>query len=342
MTAMKPGLDPVYFADKPEFSLIAALVGTDQLRRDALGPGDDACLLPQADGRHLAVSTDASVEGVHYRLDWVSPALALRKAVMSNLSDINAMGGKTTHVFLSLGLGPGWDMAVVRDLGEEMRALAAAHDFLLAGGDTVRVPQDSFFAITVLGEIKGQPLLRSAVKPGHRLYVSGSLGASAAGLQLLRQGWRREAWPLSRVSPQGSPEEKAVAIHLSPQPPLALGPALAAHRDAVAAIDISDGLSSESAHLSRQSACRLVIDWSKLPYDPALPDLFGAERLREGVLHGGEEYSLLFAGHFTEAEFQALQAITPCREIGFAEEGEGVFLLSSEGMSPLLPGGFSH
>ncbi len=342
MNAVKSGPKAEHFADKPEFSFITALVGAGQLRRDALGPGDDACLLPQPDGRNLLVSTDASVEGVHYRLDWVKPALALRKAVMSNLSDINAMGGKTTHLFLTLGLRPDWDRSVAIELGEEMRALATAHEFLFAGGDTVRVPHDSFFAITVLGETRGRPLLRSAVKPGHKIYVSGSLGTSAAGLQLLLQDWRREAWPFSTVHPHGSIQDQAIAAHLSPRPPLALGPALSAHREAVAAIDISDGLSSELAHLSRQSGCRLVIDWSKLPYDPALSDLLGAERQGEGVLHGGEEYQLLFAGHFTEAELQALQALTSCREIGFAEVGEGVVLLSSGTESPLLPGGFSH
>jgi thiamine-monophosphate kinase len=306
-----------------EFSFINELLGKSPFRRDGFGPGDDGCLILQSDGTHLAVSADASLEGVHYRLDWCSPEVALRKAVRSNLSDINAMGGTTTHLFLSLGLGRDWGLQEARNLGQTLRALAEEHSFLIAGGDTVRAPTGSFFAITVIGTVKGRPLLRSAAQPGHAIYVTGELGGSALGLETLKQG-------NSEVRLQG-----AVATHLNPLPPLQLGPALAALSHAIAAIDVSDGLSSELNHLSRQSGCRLVVDWGKLPYDAALVQ-------RDQVLNGGEEYQLLFTGSFSPSEITELNRIVPCHSIGYAEAGEGVYLKTLQGEEALVPGGFRH
>jgi thiamine-monophosphate kinase len=333
------------FAPKPEFEFIAALLGEKRSAAASsamgLGPGDDACLLPQADGTHLAVSTDASVEGVHFRFDWVSPAEALRKAVLSNLSDINAMGGKTTQLYLCLGAPATWGLPEAAALGAVLREMEAEYGFTLAGGDTVRVQQECFFAITVIGKVAGGPLLRSAVKSGDTLYVSGHLGASAAGLQLLLQGGASD-------DDRSAKARQVVAAHLKPEPPLNLGPALSALSGArsgrsFAAIDLSDGLSSELWHLSRQSACRIEVDWSKLPYDPALAELVGPDRLKDCVLNGGEEYQLVFAGRFSNAELEGLRRIVPVTAIGVALEGEGVYLVDGHSTPSILPaGGYSH
>lgn len=322
-----------HFAPGREFSLIESLYDASHFARNGEGLGDDGYVL-RLGGETWAVSSDASVEGVHYRLDWTSPEAALEKAMLSNLSDINAMGGKTSLAFLNLGALEAWDREQIERLGRTLADLEKRHGFRVAGGDTVRKDRESFFSITVMGRIEGKPLLRSQARPGHRIYVSGPLGASAAGLRLLTDGYR----PVS--SPAWSPFFDA---HLHPSPPLDLGPMLAACSHAAAAIDISDGLSSELWHLSRQSGCRLVIEWSKLGYDDALAGLPGGEAWKKWVLNGGEEYQLLFTGDFSEAELGRLAQAAGIREIGSVRAGEGVGMADETGTErDIDAAGWSH
>jgi thiamine-monophosphate kinase len=322
-----------FFAPGGEFSLIEALFDASHFDAGGRGLGDDAYLL-EAGGETWAVSADASVEGLHFRLDWTAPEGALEKALLSNLSDINAMGGRTSLAFLTLGALKAWDAAQVARLKETLARLEAAHGFRVAGGDTVRKDRECFFAFTVMGKIAGRPLLRSNVRPGHRLYVSGPLGRSAAGLALRQAG----------IRPGGDPaQDRFLAAHDLPRPPLGLGPALAALPGPVAAIDLSDGLSSELAHLSRRSGCRLTVEWGKLPYDEGLERLPGGDRWRDWVLHGGEEYQLLFAGDFAPEAIARLAAHADIREIGSARAGEGVGIADATGTErELEAAGWSH
>lgn len=319
-----------FFAPGGEFNLIERMFPPDRFSRDAKGLGDDAFFLEPANGTKWVVTADASAEGIHYRLDWVSPEKALRKALLANLSDINAMGGRSRHVFLNLGAGPDWNEPVFDALGHALRDLEEAENFRVSGGDTVRTADKSFFAFTVMGEVKGRPLLRSAAQPGHRIYVSGSLGASAAGLRILEGG-----------KPATVTEKNRVQTHLNPKPPLNLGPMLASFDREIAAIDISDGLSSELWHLSRQSRARLQVDWNKLPVSGDLAGL-NEEEIRDFVLNGGEEYQLLFTGNFSSAELDQMSKTGAIAEIGEVMQGEGVDLKENGQTLPLEAGGFSH
>ena len=322
-----------FFAPGGEFSLIEALFDASHFAKDGKGLGDDAFLF-EAGGETWAVSADASVEGTHFRFDWTSPEAALEKALLSNLSDLNAMGARTAFAFLTLGALKAWDAERLSRIRETLARLESRHGFRVAGGDTVRKERECFFAFTVMGKLAGGPLLRSHVRPGHRLYVSGRLGRSAAGLALYRKGIRPGRDPAY---------DPYLAAHDRPEPPLALGPALAALPGPVAAIDLSDGLSSELAHLSRQSGCRLTVEWGKLPYDEALRSLPGGDGWRDWVLHGGEEYQLLFAGDFAPADLARLSALAEIREIGSARAGEGVGLVDGTGTErDLEAGGWSH
>jgi len=254
----------------------------------------------------------------------------LRKAVMANLSDINAMGGRSRHAFFNLGARPDWGESIFQALGRTLRELEEMFDFRISGGDTVRTSGAGFFAFTVLGDVTGRPLLRSACNPGHKIYVSGKLGGSAAGLQLLE---RQDTLEKLR--------QDLMEAHLDPKPPLQLGPALALLNRDIAAIDISDGLSSELGHLSQQSRCSLRVEWETIPVHPGLTGE-DAGWIHTCVLNGGEEYQLLFTGNFSDAELAHLQTISPISEIGEVEKGEGVFLTERGEILPLHPGGFSH
>jgi thiamine-monophosphate kinase len=315
-----------FFAPGTEFSLIEKMFGDDRFRRDGRGLGDDTFLFEPKPGVLWAVTSDASSEGVHYRLDWATPEKALRKALLANLSDINAMGGRSRHAFLNLGARSEWESVTFEKLGAVLRELEKERRFEVSGGDTIRTTDTSFFSFTVLGEVEGLPLLRSNCQPDHRVYVSGYLGGSAAGLRLLQKGERGVLTDL----------------HLSPEPPLELGPFLGGLNKQVAAIDISDGLSSELWHLSRQSRCGLRVDWEKLPVHPELGTWDNKKEARDFVLNGGEEYQLLFSGDFSSDELSRMRMITPVAEIGIVEKGEGVFLTENGKTSPLTAGGFSH
>lgn len=324
-----------HFAPGREFSLIESLFDEAHFASDGEGLGDDGYLL-KAGGETWAVSADASVEGIHYRLDWTDPAGALEKALLANLSDVNAMGGRATLAFLTLGALEAWGDAEAARLGAALAALEKRFAFKVAGGDTVRKPVESFFSFTVLGPVKGKPLLRANARPGHGIYVSGSLGASAAGLSLFEKGLRPGP---------GSPFESLFEAHLRPAPPLELGPFLASLPGPVAAIDLSDGLSSELWHLSRQSGCRMAVEWVKLPYIRELTAASDArpEMVRDWVLHGGEEYQLLFTGDFSEADLEAMSAFARVTRIGRVAAGEGVGIRDEAGNeAELAPGGWSH
>jgi thiamine-monophosphate kinase len=260
-----------YFSPGGEFSLIESLFDSSHFSKDGQGLGDDAFLMRMG-GETWAISTDSSVEGIHYRADWggmgIALEKALEKALLSNLSDINAMGGRTAFALFNLGALKSWDAMKIQGLRDILQKLESRHGFRLVGGDTVTKESESFFIFTVLGRIQGNPLLRSNARPGQRIYVSGRLGDSAAGLALFKQGLHsaeNEAW------------SRFFHAHLTPAPPLNLGPCLSKLAGPVAAIDISDGLSSELWHLSRQSGCRLLIEWSKLDYDGDLVHLPGGE-----------------------------------------------------------------
>lgn len=334
--------DNRHFAPGGEFSLIESLFAGDDSHfpPDATGIGDDACLV-RAGNETLALTTDASVEGVHYRLDWTSPAEALEKCLLSNLSDLNAMGARATHALLTLGIPAAWGEAESAALGKSLKRLEEAHGFRVTGGDTVRQPSGSFFSFTLLGPLRGRPLLRGNARPGHGIYVSGLLGGSAAGLRLLESG---------RTAASSPDLEGLLRRHLRPAPPLELGPFLSALPGPVAAIDLSDGLSSELWHLSRQSGCRMVVQWGKLPYGreldevAALTDAHDPPRLRrDWVLHGGEEYQLLFTGEFGDADLAGMASIAPVTRIGTVLAGSGVALREEDGSEAALPpGGWIH
>jgi thiamine-monophosphate kinase len=330
-----------HFAPGTEFSRIERMFRADRFASDGAGLGDDGFVWRPGASEAWIAASDASAEGVHYRLDWAPPARALRKALLSNLSDINAMGGTTRLALFNLGARADWNGDVFDAIGATLRELEDAFGFRVAGGDTTTLADSSFFSFTVLGTVAGAPLLRSLARPGQRIYVSGHLGGSSAGLALLRDGY-----PSHDRAPDEAKgaQDALVRAHLDPEPPLALGPLLSTLNRPdrpVACIDVSDGLSSELWHLARQSGCALRVHAARLPRHPAL-----AARpwnaVRDFLLHGGEEYQLLFTGDFSEDELARLRSVCPVTEIGEVIAGDDVRLVEDGAEIPLAAGGWSH
>ena len=333
-----------FFSAGKEFSLIEALFDQKHFSKTGDGLGDDAFLWTVGE-ETWAVSTDTSVEGIHYREDWGGLSAGLEKALLSNLSDINAVGGETAFALFNLGARKGWKREVIDDFAKTLKKLEAEFQFRIVGGDTVTKDTESFFTFTVIGRVKGKPLLRSGARPGHKIYCTGQLGASAAGLALYSQS-------IHRGQTYGMDEQfkPFLEAHRVPKPPLLVGPLLSLHKDSVAAIDVSDGLSSELHHLSVQSSCRMVVNWSKLLYTdsfgPSLQALPQGKDWKNWILNGGEEYQLIFTGNFTELELSNLREKSGehfIREIGQVEVGQGVALVNELGEEQQLAAhGWSH
>jgi thiamine-monophosphate kinase len=305
-----------------EFDTIASVF---PWTRDARGVGDDAALV----GKKGLLCCDALAEGVHFRRDWSSFQDIGWKAVAQNVADIYAMGGHPTEAVWSVGLGADWSAKDFRDLARG--ALEACERFgcRLVGGDTVRTKAGGFVSLALSGTLVGKPWLRSGAKPGDRLVLVGTLGLSAAGLALLQAS-------------STTPTSISVRRHRRPEPPREgfeglLGLGSRVH----AAIDVSDGLSSECHHLALASGLALRLDLAALPRHPSLKRaaglLEGDSTLVDGwILHGGEEHSLLVALD-PRAELPV-----GSREIGRFSVGEGVTLVSGEVLAPLPPGGWTH
>jgi thiamine-monophosphate kinase len=251
------------------------------------GIGDDAAvILPRRAREYWSITTDMLVEHVDFRREWTSPRWLGFKALSVNLSDLAAMGARprffTVSLALPSGLSPGpWILQFYKGLSE----LADSQRALLIGGDLSHSESDITISITALGEsLKRRVLYRSGGRPGDRLYVTGVLGKSAAGLQLLRAGY---------IHPRKVPQKEAVRAHQRPEPLCDAGVWLAQSGLVSCMMDISDGLSTDLARLCRSSSVGAEIDASAIPVFPQSSS-WNCDPLAL-ALHGGEDYALLFA-----------------------------------------------
>ncbi len=270
-------------------------------RRDVrVGVGDDAAVL--AVPASLAVCTDALVEGEDFTAT-ADPFLVGRKALNVNLSDLAAMGATPLHALLTLGLPRETPEAWLDGFLDGFRAAAREQSVAVVGGD-LSASLERFASVTVLGRVPDAgPLRRGGGRPGDELWVSGTLGAAAAGLALVLRGYRRDrdgrvtAPRGSRVSPARRDEIARLLRHqLDPRPMVDLGRAIAEAGIASAAIDLSDGFARDLHRLCRASGAGASVEREALPVDSGLAMLPGlpSDPL-ELALYGGEDYGLLFA-----------------------------------------------
>ncbi len=335
--------------------LRATQTPTPELR---LGIGDDCALLRPAPGEELAVTTDLSIAGRHFRLDWHPAQSVGHRALARGLSDLAAMGARPVAAFLSLALPRGLVQKVKRRepwidrFLDGFLALAQAHQTPLAGGDLA----ESTLAVAdvvLTGAVRqGEALLRSGAHPGDLIYVTGSLGGAAAGLARLSQLAdalkRARPRPTPSTLPRIPPSFKALLNrHLYPKPRLAQGLWLARNSMATAAIDLSDGLSTDLAHLCAESGVAAELDAAALPIAPFASPAH--------VLNGGEDYELLFTASPSARVPSSIEGV-PVTQIGrivAASEGAAresaaqssaspITLLTSKGAFPLTPQGWQH
>lgn len=256
-----------------------------------LGIGDDAAIVSSPSSSQV-VATDLLIEDVHFSRRTASLYDIGYKAAVANLSDIAAMGATPAYILVAVALPSDLRYHDWKELYRGIATPCKAHEVELVGGDTSASPTSLFLAITILGQVHPQKALtRSGANVGDVIYVSGSLGNSAAGLAVLtRHVSRRNRSPLRQS------ENFLTTRHLRPTPRIALGQLLSAHRFASAALDLSDGLSGDLSHLCRQSRVGALIHETALPLSPQMR-MYASRTDRDPylwALHGGEEYELLF------------------------------------------------
>jgi thiamine-monophosphate kinase len=250
-----------------------------------LGIGDDAALVAVQSGHELILTTDMSVEDVHFSRRLHPPEAVGHRALARSLSDVAAMGGVPRYMLVSLAISKEVRRDWVSGFYRGMLALGRRFGVRLVGGDTALVPGRTFIDVLVAGEVpRDKALRRSGARTGDQIFVSGRLGLSALGLRLL-QSRRGSPRPPAKAAAR-----EAVRVHLYPEPQCALGRFLSERRMASALMDLSDGLSTDLSRLCAASGVGARLWAAKIP-GPKLPEAADSLQL---ALHGGEDYQLLF------------------------------------------------
>jgi thiamine-monophosphate kinase len=334
-----------------EFGLIRKIQKLSARRSPlaVIGIGDDAAALRISPASLLLATTDMLVEGIHFNLSTTDLYSLGWKSAAVNLSDIAAMGGVPRFCLTSLSIPSSVPVELILDFYRGFNSLARTHSAALVGGDTCASSDGLIISVTVLGETNKKRLItRSGAKPGDRIFVTGTLGDSAAGMELLQAGSRRQKSEVrsQTVAASFSSREEKMLIqrHLRPEPRIEWGKRIASARCASAMIDISDGLSSDLGHICEQSKTGAIVHSGKVPLSAALRK--AKERLRHSplqyALSGGEDYELLFtvppSGMKRFAELKI-----PATEIGTITRARKLFIIDEEGRKkPLKPAGFDH
>jgi len=300
-----------------EFDLIETYFSRE-VRRAALGVGDDCALLVPSPGMQLATSVDMLVEGRHF-LPTVKPERLGHKALAVNLSDLAACGAKPLAFTLALAL-PQVDEAFLDGFSRGLFALADEHGCELIGGDTTRGPLN--ICIGVFGEVAPRDaLLRSGAGRGDDLYVSGTVGDARLALEVFR----------GAVSLGADAFEQVRAAMEMPQPRVALG--LALRGVATSAIDVSDGLLGDLSHILRRSALGATVQVDAVPRSPVLAAQPHALQ-RVCTLAGGDDYELLFTApreRAAEVHDAAQRAGVRVTRIGRIDADPGLRLVDAVG-----------
>jgi len=300
------------------------------------GIGDDAAVWLAAGAKEFQlVTTDMLVEEVDFRQEWITPRELGRKSITVNLSDLGAMGARPRFFTVSLGLPENVTNRWIREFYDGLTECGFEHGAVLVGGDLSGADKITI-SITVLGESENRKVIyRSGGRAGDLIYVTGTLGKSAAGLKLLQLGITRSRSAYRR---------EALRAHRTPEPRCAVGKWLAQSGIVRCMMDISDGIAADLPRMCAASGVDAEIFSEKIPVF-AESALWGCDPL-ELALSGGEDFELLFA--IPRAKRHFLKTLPPgfptVTYIGYMLEGNGKVWLAGERITRrrLPVGGFDH
>lgn len=326
-----------------EFGFIDRIKANGIIRPQGViqGIDDDCSVFEIGDTEHYGlITTDALVEGIHFIRDRISPADLGYKSLAVNLSDIAAMGGEPKDAYITLAIPPTLTVEYLDAFYYELYSLARRHNVNVLGGDTTRSKKDFFIAITLYGKVRKDAVcFRHGAKPGDLIFVTGTLGDSGAGLQII----------LNNLPLDESHRSSLVTAHIRPKAFVAEGSFLASTGGVTAMIDLSDGIGSDIFHICRQSEAGAELQLQNVPISPALQQfcIKHQKDVLEMALNGGEDYRLLFT--VKPEKTQSIQETYRRRFneslflIGKITKSPKIVLLSADGTAQELQhGGWDH
>ncbi len=320
--------------DLGEFGLIARIAGRVGPGRGVeIGIGDDAAATRSGSGMWTLTATDMLVEGVHFDLSLCGPATLGRKSLSVNLSDIAAMGGEPRHFLLSLAIPPYISVEFIDDFMRGMLDRADEFGVTLIGGDTCSSKSGLVISLTIVGEqIPDRIIRRRGAVPGDIVFVTGFLGDSALGLEILKKG---------------EPDNFATEKHLDPFPRVREGIALAEAGIPSAMIDISDGLLADLGHILDSSGTGARLELEKIPLSSFFREKCSplSGKSYSLALSGGEDYELLFTAPPTaKSVIDSIPALSgvSVTAIGEITSDGGLTVLSGGSPYEISRRGFNH
>jgi thiamine-monophosphate kinase len=331
------------------------VAGNDNL---ITGIGDDTAIIRCEGEKDLLITCDLMTEGVHFSLDYFTPADIGWRSLAANLSDIASMGGKPLYYTLSIAVPPHLKKGSFLDeLLEGMQDCAKRYGVLLIGGDTSSSKDALFIDIAMVGEVeKGKAFRRCGASPGDLIFILGIPGRAEAGLQLFLAGWRFQDTDVLMPEGKKFKNEKTEIIsqimlaHLRPSPCLDAGKILSKYGIPSAMIDTSDGVSTDLFHICEESGVGAELDYAAFDQNELnavkqiLPDL----DVYNCIINGGEDYSLLFTAsekNHTIIESLTKDVLLPSpRLIGRITDNKGRMMISIPGKKKamLKASGWEH
>lgn len=329
-----------------EFGLIDRLTKDVKLinKSTVKAVGDDAAVIDHS-GKHTLVTKDLLIEGIHFDLSYTPLKHLGYKAAVVNISDIAAMNGKATQLFVGISVSNRFSVEALDELYAGIRLACERYGVDLAGGDTTASPSGLFLSITVVGEADpAKVVFRNTARENDLICVTGDLGAAYMGLLVLQR--EKEVF---KANPQMQPElagnDYVLERQLKPEPRTDIIEKLnEANVLPTAMIDISDGLASEILHIARDSKLGCRVFEEKIPIDVVTGDIASEFRIDPTVaaMNGGEDYELLFT--IALSDLDKIKDIKGITVIGhMTSQSEGEYLVSRGGsLYPIEAQGFKH
>jgi len=325
-----------------EFGLIESIKKDciTSLKGVVKGIGDDCAVFHSSPGRVLLLTTDMLAEDIHFLRNTITPHQLGWKAIAVNLSDIAAMGGRPLVALISLAVPAQTEVEEIKELYRGMSDICGLYGVNIVGGDTVASPDNLIINVSLVGDANEQEVLyRSGARPGDKIYLTGTVGDSSAGLSILRH----------EISAPESLRGHFIKAHNEPEPLIETGKMIAGSRLASAMIDLSDGLLSDLGHICEESEVGALLDRTTIPLSQELKSLAahaGFDPL-DFALSGGEDYGLLVTvPEANSREFERAykkKRLTPIFMIGAIRQEAGIRITNADGsVEELAPKGFDH
>lgn len=300
-----------------------------------MGVGDDAAVF-RSSYQDIVTAVDTFVEDVHFSRNTMEPFYIGYRALAANISDMAAMGAKPISYLISIVIPKGWDYAELEEIYRGLGTIAQEYNLDLIGGDTV-TGKELVISVTINGVVtRGKARYRSLMKSGDYIFVTGSLGDSAAGLELILNG-----------NAEGRDSEFLINRHRLPTPRVNFSSQLE-QIDRVALNDISDGIASEANELAEASKLTIYLDEREIPVSNALKQ-FSSDQQRDFMLSGGEDFELV--GSVAPSDWESVKNIakktnTPIKKIGYVKDEQmyngKVIIIRENGNQLLKPSGYVH